>query len=223
MTKLYENEMDRAEIILAAKAVMDDLQQMSEKLAKTEAEGIMPLLDSIRTLFGPQYADSLSQAAQTALRGALDAVQGAKEQIGINVGNMEQIVTGTGPGNDMATNVGLPQEPAAPEADMGAAPEGDMAPEAGAEGGEDVSDEEIDDLFGGDDAPVGRETKESVQARSINMLRESANPDRLLLQATFMRMKAGQSGMKAIQETAKQFGVDADDIIEIVREFKSKK
>lgn len=229
---LVEDGMDRAQLILAAKAVVDDLQDMAEKIAKMEADGIMPLLDGIRVQFGPEFADRLSNDAAEALRAAMDAVKQSKEQIGKNIDNMQQIVTGEGPGNDMATGAGLDAE--APEATVtpdevaepvaGEEDVADVADEAGEEAGDEEgasSDQDIEDIFGAD-APVGRETKESVVARNINMLRESANPDRLLMTNVMARMKAGATGTQAVTETARSFGVDVDDVMDVVRTFTKK-
>lgn len=210
MTKLFENEMDQAEVILAAKSVLDDLQDMAEKLAKTEAEGIMPLLDNIRTLFGPEYAEQLSSDSQTSLRAALDAVQLAKEQIGSNVTNMEQIITGEGPGNDMAQNLGVPD-------DQEVKVSSEKEPES------EVSDQDIEDVFGDGEPSVGRETKESVKFDPAKILRESKDPDQLLIIETLKRVKIGMSAMEAISETADLYGIDVDDLVEIAKErFKKK-
>ena len=214
---LKENEMEQAEIVLATKAVTDELQAMAEKLAKIEATSIMPLLDNIRTNFGPQYADQLSADATTSLQAVLDAVKHAKDQIGKNINNMQQIVTGEGMGNDMATNVGVPDEaPAAPAAP--AAPEAPAKPAKPAT--PDLpSDGDIDDAFS--DAPVGREAKESAFTRATNMLRESADPDQILLSET-VRLSKKLGAKAAVMEVAKRFSVDAQDIVAIIRE-RSKK
>lgn len=218
---LIENEMDRASLLLAAKAVVDDLQDMAEKVAKMEAEGVMPLLDGIRTNFGPEFADRFSDASTQALRNALESLKGAKEQISVNIDNMEQIVTGEGPGNDMANNLGVPSEAeVAPDNDdqSAAEVEGDTAAEPADDG---ATDADVDDVFS-DEAPVGRAQKESVQRDPIAMLRESKDPDTFLLTETYKRMKRGMKGVDAINETASTFGVDAEDIIAIVQERKKK-
>jgi hypothetical protein len=215
---LKENEMDQAEIVLATKAVTDELQAMAEKLAKIEATSIMPLLDNIRLNFGPQYADQLSADATTSLQAVLDAVKNAKDQIGKNITNMQQIITGEGVGNDMASNVGVPDEaPAEPEA----AEASDAAPARPAKPDTPdlPSDSDIDDAFA--DSPVGRDTKESAFTRATNMLRESADPDTLLLSET-VRLSKKIGAKAAVMEVAKRFSVDAEDIVAIIRERQKK-
>jgi hypothetical protein len=205
---LKENEMDQAEIVLATKSVTDELQAMAEKLAKIEATSIMPLLDNIRLNFGPQYADQLSSDATTSLQAVLDAVKNAKDQIGKNINNMQQIITGEGVGNDMATNVGVPDEaPAEPEPEP-ARPAKPATPDL-------PSDSDIDDAFS--DSPVGREAKESAFTRATNMLRESADPDQILLSET-VRLSKKIGAKAAVMEVAKRFSVDAQDIVAIIKE-----
>ena len=214
---LKENEMDQAEIVLATKAVTDELQAMAEKLAKIEATSIMPLLDNIRLNFGPQYADQLSADATTSLQAVLDAVKHAKDQIGKNITNMQQIITGEGAGNDMASNVGVPDDAAEPEA---AAPS-DAAPAKPAKPAKPdlPSDSDIDDAFS--DSPVGRDTKESAFTRATNMLREAADPDLVLLSET-VRLSKKIGAKAAVMEVAKRFSVDAEDIVAIIRERQKK-
>lgn len=213
---LKENEMEQAEIVLAAKAVTDELQAMAEKLAKIEATSIMPLLDNIRLNFGPQYADQLSADATTSLQAVLDAVKHAKDQIGKNITNMQQIVTGEGAGNDMASNVGVPDE--APVADAEATPAAPAKP-AKPDTPDTPSDGDIDDVFA--DSPVGREAKESAFTRATNMLREAADPDQILLSET-VRLSKKLGAKAAVMEVAKRFSVDASDIVAIIKE-RSKK
>jgi hypothetical protein len=210
---LKENEMDQAEIVLATKSVTDELQAMAEKLAKIEATSIMPLLDNIRLNFGPQYADQLSSDATASLQAVLDAVKHAKDQIGKNITNMQQIITGEGVGNDMATNVGVPDESTAePEADTPEKPAKPAKPDT-------PSDQDISDVFS--DAPVGRETKESAFTRATNMLREAADPDQVLLSET-VRLSKKIGAKAAVMEVARRFSVDASDIVSIIKE-RSKK
>ncbi len=221
MTKkiILENEMDQAEAVLAAKAVTDTLQDMAEKIAKLEANNIMPLLDTIRMNFGPQYSDQLSADATIALQAVLAALKTAKETIGANIDKMQQVITGEGPGNDMATNAGVPGEemPTAPEAMPAAAPEGGETPAApAAPTTPAVSSSDVDDVFA-DAPPSDRAKKESLQLRAQNMLREAKDPDALLLNET-MRLRAVHGTKVAIQEVANRFGVDAQDIVDIMRE-----
>jgi hypothetical protein len=140
LVSLFEDEMDRAELVLAAKAILDKLQKMAEELAKVEADDVLPLLDGIRSQFGPQFADQLNNAATESLRSALEAVKTSKEQIGSAINNMQGVVTGDGT-NDMSQSddMGAPAPEAAAPAPEGGDASGDM-------GGSDMAN----DLGGGD-------------------------------------------------------------------------
>ena len=212
---LKENEMEQAEIVLATKSVTDELQTMAEKLAKLEATSIMPLLDNIRLNFGPQYADQLSTDATSSLQAVLDAVKHAKDLIGKNIDNMQQIITGEGAGNDMAMNAGVPDQaavPADPAAAAAAKPEKPAKPAL-------PSDDDVADVFA--DSPVGRDAKESAFTRATNMLREAQDPDGVLLAET-IRLSKKMGAKKAVMEVARRFSVDAHDIVAIIRERKTK-
>lgn len=222
---ILENEMDQAEAVLAAKSVTDTLQDMAEKIAKLEANNIMPLLDTIRMNFGPEFSQQLSSDATAALQNVVAAIKAAKDQIGANIDKMQNVITGESPGNDMATNAGVPGEelPTAP-----AVPSDASAPVAAPDGGETPAAPEapaapaaptsadVDDVFS--DAPSpDRAKKESIQTRAQNILRESADPDAIILAETLrLREKVGTA--KAIQHISTLFGIDAQDIVDIMRD-----
>lgn len=221
-TIIMENEMDQAEIVLAAKAVTDDLQDMAEKIAKLEATSIMPLLDSIRLNFGQQFADQISSDATSSLQAVLDAVKVAKDQIGRNIDNMQQVVTGEGPGNDMSQNAGVPDDTSDPEtiddAPDAVDPNSELTGPVSTGSPEidpGVKDDDVDDVFS--DSPVGREAKESMMNRAVNMLREAADPDAVLLSET-IRLSKIIGAKKAVMEVAKRFSVDAHDIVAIIKD-----
>jgi hypothetical protein len=65
---LIESELERAEVVLAAKGITTKLQGMAEDLSTMEAKDIMPMLDSFRETFGPQAADQFSQVSTTKIR-----------------------------------------------------------------------------------------------------------------------------------------------------------
>lgn len=154
LAKLLENDLAQAEIILAAKDIMTKLQDMAEDLAKLHAQELFPLVDEMKTAFGPQPAETFEALAQTALQDALNMVRKAKESI--NTGILQ--VEGKLPMNDMA--IGNPAEPVMPEIGMDA--------EAGAP--EDTMLGDLSDEFGGAEAaagaegdPMGRLKKESIE------------------------------------------------------------
>jgi hypothetical protein len=245
LVNLFEDEMDRAELVLAAKSILDKLQKMAEELAKVEADDVLPLLDGIRSQFGQQFADQLNNAATDSLRSALNAVKTAKDQIGSAIGNMQGVVTGEGT-NDMAQSddMGAPApEAAAPAGDVDAAPMGDgndmTADDASVEPAGDETPnvdsngevaDELSDLLGGeengDQGPEGRTKKESVYPTGAivneaqRRLMEHANPDEFLAKATLALARSRSiTTVEAAKIVAEHYDIDVQDIAGALREY----
>ena len=154
---LFEQDLDQAELVLAAKDMGDRLQKMAEDLASMQVEDLMPLVAAMKEQMGPEKAGAFESSADSALSGALDSVKSAKES------------------HDNA--VLALQGEAPPETDM------DMEEPAPDMGGEISMDEpapemEIGDeeaMAGAEGEPEGREIKaeESVQFlnKAKNILR----------------------------------------------------
>jgi hypothetical protein len=247
LVSLFENEMDRAELVLAAKAILDKLQKMAEDLAKIEADDVLPLLDGIRSQFGQQFADQLNDASTNGLRQALEAVKTSKDQIGSAINNMEGVVTGEGT-NDMAQSdtTGATDDQATQPAgddgmDTGATDgeQSDMASDGddtNAENNGNGEDDELasglSDLLGGeeensDQGPEGRTKKEesvypsgAVLSEAARKLAEQSNPDMFLAKQTLAFAKAKKiTTMESAQTLARYYGIDVDDIVIALREY----
>ena len=171
---LMEQDLDQAELVLAAKDMVDRLQKMAEDLASMQVEDLMPLTDAMREAFGTEQANAFSASADATLAAALETIKATREQMDQSV----MVLTGEGaPMNDM---MGGEMPPA-----------GDMAdPMVGDEMAVPTEDE-----FAGEEAaagvegePLGRIPKESVQ-----------NAKKLLLQ----HAKNGKLTKASIKEAAK--------------------
>lgn len=152
LATLLENDLEQAEIILAAKDIMAKLQDMAEDLAKLNAQEVFPLVDEMKAAFGPEAADMFENLAQNALQAALNSVRKAKEDI--NSGILQ--VEGKLPMNDMSVEPTVAPDMAGPTDTM--APDtmlGDIANDefGGAEG-----------AAGLEGDPMGRAKKESIDA-----------------------------------------------------------
>ena len=77
-SKLTEGEMESAELVLAAKDMVDQLQKMQEQLGELMNENLPPLVDAIRDEMGQDKADSFSQAAKGTLEQCLTSVESAR-------------------------------------------------------------------------------------------------------------------------------------------------
>lgn len=154
LSTLLENDLEKAELVLAAQDIMNKLQDMAEDLAKMNAQDLFPLVDKMKVAFGPEASHRFEVSSQDAITQAMNTVRNAKDELG----NAILVLEGRHPGNDMADDSG---------GEMSSEP--DMATDAGDEVGDDL-EAALDD-FGGDDAasgpeeePLGRAKKEGVES-----------------------------------------------------------
>lgn len=150
-TTLTESEMGQAEAILAAKDMVDSVQDMIEKIGKLQHEQLPALIDTIRDQIGSAQADQYKQTVGQTLNGLVDQLGQAREQLD----NGARGLTGETP-TDMSMG-----------GDMGA----DMGGEMGADdmgsiddlGADDMGSEEDDfaatDAAAGGEAALGRDRR----------------------------------------------------------------
>lgn len=79
--QLTEGELESAEAILAAKSMVDSVQDMLEDASKMLNEQLPPLLDSIRDQLGSEQAESYKGATSSALQGLIDSLGQAREAL----------------------------------------------------------------------------------------------------------------------------------------------
>ena len=127
---ITEGEVENAELVLAAKDMVDRIQGMLEDVGKMINEDLPPLTDAIRDEMDSSVADSFSGSMGTALQGLLDNLGTARTSV------------------DEASRILVGETPAEP---MGDEPGEIEAPEMG----DDMDD--MEDDFGASDAAVGGE------------------------------------------------------------------
>lgn len=76
--KLNEAEQQEAEVVLAAKDMVDRMQKMVEDLGEMQNEQILPLVDQIRQTLGDETASSFESSMTAAVTSAMDAVRQAR-------------------------------------------------------------------------------------------------------------------------------------------------
>jgi len=144
---LMEQDLDQAEVVLAAKAMIDKLQGMAEDLAEMSVEELMPIVDAMKGSFGIDMANQFSANAESILAPALDVIKQARD----GMDNAVLGLTGEGQSPDMAM---------APGPEMGMEPVGepgmDIMPGEDEFAGADVA-------AGAMDEPTGRIPKESLE------------------------------------------------------------
>lgn len=134
---LLEGELETAEVVLAAKDMVDSVQDMITDASKMQNEELPPLLDSIRDQVGTAEADAFESTVSSALQGLMEALKAARDALdsGARVlAGEQQPMTQQGGGNMGA--------PVPPTGEMPAEePTGFDAAEVAAGGGEEMGRE----------------------------------------------------------------------------------
>jgi len=152
---VMENDLDQAEVLLAAKQMADDLQKMAEDLASMQVEGLMSIVNGMKEEVGVAEAEAFEASASAAIEGALEAVKGATD--GVN--NAVLTAQGEAPATDMAMDTGMDTEaPAEEPMDM------DMDMGDDFEGADAAADDSDAD---------GREMKEDAYLTALKMVKEA--------------------------------------------------
>lgn len=234
VARLIESELDKASVVLAAKDIVEKIGKMAEDLAKVNGDDIMPMMDSLKELFGPQMAETFQAIANEKLNTAVSSLTQIKDALSGEVSKLEGVVNGES-GNDMSSmdagieggdadfdpaadlDMANPEAPSDMDMDLGADADADLA---AADTDLDDVGAEIDDLFADDEdaGGLGRKTKESVETKGAKALRESKNPDTLVFASFRKALSEGATPAKAARAVAKVFGIDFADVVEIVRE-----
>jgi hypothetical protein len=140
---LLESELEKAEIVLAVKAITDELQSMAEKISKMQVEDISAITERIKAESGTESGTEFQTSVNNILQQALSSLQDAKS----SVDNEALFLSGDAQKNEM-----IPQET------------NDINDDETLDG---------EDIFGAHEAgespaeePVGRVKKESIQSSS---------------------------------------------------------
>ena len=96
--QLTESEMGKSEAILAAKDMVNSIQDMLEKVSKMQVEQLPALIDTIRDQIGNEQADQFKGSIGQLLVSMVDQLSQAREQ----ADNAARGLTGEAPAGDMA-------------------------------------------------------------------------------------------------------------------------
>jgi hypothetical protein len=156
--KLREGAEDQAEIVMAAKDMVDRVTSWMEDTAEMQTESMLELADAIRDEMGSNQSQQFTQSIKPALEGLYAAMEQAREALSAGVG----LLTG-----EQAPAQGLGAEPEmAADAEMEPTVDQEMAPPA--------------DEFGaaapaaGGAEPAARPARESVDPRKLGKVLASS-------------------------------------------------
>jgi hypothetical protein len=148
--RLTEGEVGQAQAILAAKDMVDTVQDLIEKVGKMQNEQLPALIDSIRDQIGMAQADQFKGAVGQSLSTMASTLGQAREQLD----SAARSLAGEESGGAMAPDMGMAG--GAPGGDMGGMPPGDMGDEMPPDEGDGFGAESA---ATGGAADVGRERR----------------------------------------------------------------
>ena len=125
---LFESEMGRSEAVLAAKDIVDSIQDMLEKISKVQNEQVPALIDTIRDQIGSEQAEAFKGAISPTLTELYTALSQARETSDTSV----RVLSGEQPPATDMNLGGAPDAMGGAPDDMGAGPESDMDSDLGA-------------------------------------------------------------------------------------------
>jgi len=139
LNALLEGDAAEAEITMAARGIVDELQDMIEKLGKIQNDQLGPLTDEMSYSHGPEVAASFKSSVDGAVASLLDNARSAKDAVNDAV----LVLSGEAPASDMT----------ATDAELG----GDMA--------DDMESDIESDIMGGDESMSGPEDEPLGRAK----------------------------------------------------------
>lgn len=205
---LIESELEKAEVILAARTLSDALQKMTETASKMEAEDLMPLIDPIREHYGPEASATFNDAVTEKLRHLVEVLSETKTAISDEIARLQ----GEDIASDDLARIGddEPEDELDMEIDI---PEVD----AGSEDVEADSDEEVSDLdLGLDDLDIGRSAAGRIKKESV----EIRNADRKLIREYVEMIREGKSALVASRAITDRYGISHSTLVSIVESAK---
>jgi hypothetical protein len=147
MTKirtLLEGELEKAEATLAARNLVDEVQDMLQTASKLQVEDLAALVETMRSNMGADVASAFQSSAQTALQSITDCLTQAKTDLD------NAVLTATGEESMSAS---------APAGDLGGLD--DM-------GGE-LDAPSVDDTAMGGDEPMGRAKRDESRRNAMKL------------------------------------------------------
>lgn len=154
LATLLENDLNQAEVVLAAKSLEDELQSTIERLAKLQVNELMPLADRIKETFDSVTASQFEETVNQQIDNLIDSARATKNTIEDQV----LALNGEAPQANAMTNE-LPIEQPSVEDELAIDPAAEMDDFGGADSNQ------------GSDEPLGRSMRESKMLALNNKIK----------------------------------------------------
>jgi hypothetical protein len=152
---LFESEMGKSEAVLAAKDIVDSIQDMLEKVSKMQNEQVPALTDTIRDQIGMEQSEAFKNAIRPVLDSMYQSMQTGREQADNAARALSGDTTAAG-----AMDMGGPADPMAGGMggdDLGSDLGGDtMTPDQGLDSDMDTDGFDATDAAAGGSSDLGR-------------------------------------------------------------------
>jgi len=188
--QVREGAEDEAELVMAAKDMVDRVTGWMEDTAEMQTESMLELADAIRDELGSEKAEAFTASIKPALEAMYDVMETTRQSLTQGVGML------TGEGEPMDT-MGAED----PAMDMDMEPTDDMDMAAGDDMDMDIGDDfEADAAAAGGEEEAGREKRESATPKG-KRIKEGKVKDAMI----------GDSEKMTKAEFAKKYGKEAAD------------
>ena len=105
-----EVEVEQAEVVMAMRALSDDVQDHIERVGRMINEDLPAIVDQLNAEFGAQSGAQVKQGAEQALASVLDANKAGKDALDQIIGTLTGVDTMVDPGMDAGIDAGMGME-----------------------------------------------------------------------------------------------------------------
>ena len=172
---ITEGEEDKAEIVMAAKDMVDRITSWMEDTAEMQTESMLELADAIRDEMGSESSEAFVGTVKPALEAIYTALESSRESLTQGVG--------------MLTGEAEPMDTMGAEEDPAMEPTVDAEVDAAVEPEMDAGDTEVAEPAAGGEEEAGREKRESVTPKG-KRIKEGATKNAMMADAEKMSKAA---------------------------------
>ena len=180
VTQVREGAEDEAELVMAAKDMVDRITGWMEDTAEMQTESMLELADAIRDEMGSEKAEAFTNSIKPALESLYATMETTRETLTAGVGMLtgeEQPMDTMGADDDMGMDMDMDMEPT-DDMDMDADIDADMDDDFGA-----------DAAAAGGEEEAGREKRESATPKG-KRIKEGATKSAMMADAEKMSKAA---------------------------------